>query len=176
MNIFVTSDHHFSHTGILKLCQRPFMDVDEMNFMMVRYWNEVVEKNDVVYHLGDFTLSGEKVAKYFVQQLNGKIKILGMPWHHDKRWLEYAPDMKSRSGYAVEVLPPMVVLQESGTTFHLSHYPLTDWEQMYRGGIQLHGHTHGNYVSQQQRIMDVGVDCVGFAPIDLESVVSKLVV
>ena len=176
MNIFVTSDNHFSHARIINLCQRPFVDVDEMNFMMVRYWNDVVKKNDVVYHLGDFTLSGENVAKYFVQQLNGKIKILGMPWHHDKRWIEYAPDMKSRSGYTVEVLPPMVVLQEFGTTFHLSHYPLADWEQMYRGGIQLHGHTHGNYISQQQRIMDVGVDCVGFTPIDLESVASKLVV
>jgi len=159
--IWVTSDNHFSHGGIIRLCQRPFVDVGEMNFMMVRYWNEVVGKEDVVYHLGDFTLSGKKVAKHFIQQLNGKIKILGMPWHHDRRWIEYAPDMRSRSGYTVEVLPPMVVLQEFGTTFHLSHYPLAD---------------HGNYISQQQRVMDAGVDCTKFTPIDLESVVSKLVV
>ena len=181
--IWFISDSHFSHANILRLCNRPFVDVEEMDWTMIRYWNEVVGPEDYVYHLGDFTLGGYKIAEQVFNQLNGNIRVLGLPWHHDKRWLpkHASHPISSRNGKTVEVLPPIVVLEfkEYGEGKHakavtLSHYPLAEWDRMYYGGWHLHGHTHGNYTTTQERIMDVGVDCVGFTPISIDEIAERM--
>ena len=37
--IYFTADTHFDHANILKLCARPFHDIDEMNETMIASWN-----------------------------------------------------------------------------------------------------------------------------------------
>lgn len=80
--IWVTSDNHFDHKNIIKYCNRPFKDVNEMNETMIKNWNNVVKPNDTVYHLGDFALTSAKRYEYFLSRLHGHIIIiLG---NHDK--------------------------------------------------------------------------------------------
>lgn len=52
-NIWLISDTHFSHENIIKYCNRPFVNADEMNSFMMQKWAETVKQNDIVYHLGD---------------------------------------------------------------------------------------------------------------------------
>ena len=54
--LFFTSDTHFNHTNILQYCNRPFKIVDQMNETIITNWNNVVEPDDIVFHLGDFCL------------------------------------------------------------------------------------------------------------------------
>ena len=56
--VFFTSDTHFNHTNILKFCDRPFKNVEEMNETMIANWNCIVGMDDDVFHLGDFFLGG----------------------------------------------------------------------------------------------------------------------
>jgi len=49
-----TSDTHFGHFNIIEYCNRPFKTVDEMNSKLIRFWNERVKPDDIVYFLGDF--------------------------------------------------------------------------------------------------------------------------
>lgn len=51
--IYFTADTHFGHANIVKMCQRPFPDVDAMNEAMIAAWNERVQGNDTVYIIGD---------------------------------------------------------------------------------------------------------------------------
>ena len=51
-NIFVTSDPHFYHDNIIKYCNRPFSNVDEMNLTLIRNWNSKVTPEDDVYVIG----------------------------------------------------------------------------------------------------------------------------
>ena len=86
--IFVISDTHFCHENILKFTQhtgkmlRNFHDTTEMDECMIRRWNEVVQPEDKVYHLGDVYIGSQKRADNILRRLNGhKRLILG---NHDK--------------------------------------------------------------------------------------------
>ena len=51
--IYYTSDLHLGHANIIKLCKRPFSDVDEMNAVLISNWNNRVTNGDTVYISGD---------------------------------------------------------------------------------------------------------------------------
>ena len=180
---FFTSDHHFGHRNIIKYSKRPFRGVREMTDVMVQRWNEVVGPNDLVYHLGDFTLDGAEFARAIFLRLLGEIKVLGNHWHHDYRWLPegFGPtDMVSASGHAVEIVPPMVVLNipEYGDGRYpkglaLCHYPLSSWDRRHHGAWHLHGHSHGAHTNGGLSF-DVGVDCTDFRPLSLEEVAARM--
>lgn len=78
--IFITSDLHYGHKAVIDYCNRPYKDVDEMNLAITENWNKKVSKNDIIYVLGDFSLS-PKYVEEFLPKLNGeKHLILG---NHD---------------------------------------------------------------------------------------------
>ena len=52
--IFFTADLHLGHENIIKQCQRPFNNVEQMDKELIKNWNSVVNENDEVYILGDF--------------------------------------------------------------------------------------------------------------------------
>jgi calcineurin-like phosphoesterase family protein len=174
--IFFISDHHFGHHNIISHAKRPFNDTEEMNETMIRHWNERVKPRDTVFHLGDLTLNSD--ASTYLEQLQGKIYILALEWHHDKAWLKKQrnkPPLRSKSGLEVTLLPPLVLLKVNAfkvgkfsLPVTLSHYPLAEWEASHYGGWHLHGHSHGNYRDPKDRAcVDVGVDQANFYPFSL---------
>ena len=56
--VWFTADTHIGHRNIIKYCQRPFSDVEDMNKTLISNWNKVVGINDYVFHLGDFSVGG----------------------------------------------------------------------------------------------------------------------
>ncbi len=53
-NLFFTSDTHFGSDRHLKLSNRPFKSVFDMDITFICNWNKTVTSNDIVFHLGDF--------------------------------------------------------------------------------------------------------------------------
>lgn len=128
--IFVTSDLHFGHEGIIKHAKRPFKNVLEMDNKLIDNWNKTVSKDDLVYVLGDFAFKSN--YKKYVDKLNGeKILIIG---NHDSKF--------SKEGF--KFVTNYLEIENNGTKFILSHYPMTSWNGMFRDSVHLYGHVHSS--------------------------------
>lgn len=182
--IYFTSDTHFGHENIIKYCDRPFTSVEEMDETLIENWNNVVNPGDVVWHLGDFTLGDVWRARSYFKRLNGIIRVLRYPWHHDSRWVPKAGDVVSQcgnaQGIAISIRPPLVVLElpEYGKDGHpqalvLCHYPLAVWDRKHYDSWHLFGHSHGTYENGGLSF-DIGVDCNWLQPVSLTNVVRKM--
>ena len=162
--IFFTSDHHFGHENIISFSNRPFNDLHHMHASMTARWNNVVHKDDVVFHLGDFAF--KQSPKRFIEKLNGHIHlIIG---NHDK---------PSQCKGLFESVEESKLIKEDGHSFYLHHYPHESWPQSHYGSLHLHGHVHINSVhslSQRTRRMNVNVELWEYTPIPISEVIKTL--
>lgn len=164
-----TSDPHFGHANIIIHCNRPFRDINSMDAQLIMNWNGVVDHEDTVYVLGDFTLKHS--ARMYFSQLKGKIFIV--PGCHDY-WLDHnTTGLYSLSEHPITILPPLYNLRLNGYTAVLCHYALRVWYKSHYGSYQLHGHSHGR-LPPVGRQYDVGVDHNEFYPITFESIRDKI--
>lgn len=161
--IFFTSDHHFGHGAVIGMCDRPFENADEMDQAMIQRWNAVVGKRDAVWHLGDFALGipPERIKKIFAQLNGQKHLILG---NHDKQ------HVRSLQWTSQQDMQHLTV---DGQQLHLCHYGMRVWPGMWRKAIHLYGHSHGRLPGNNMS-MDIGVDAVGYFPLELDHIKAKL--
>lgn len=152
-NVFLISDTHFGHTNIIKYCDRPFANADEMDQALIENWNSVVSKNDKVYHLGDVTMSTKKLP--LLEQLNGT-KVLIRGNHDIFKLKEYVPYFKDLRG------------SHEIANLLLTHIPVSDTQKYrYRGNV--HGHTHEKNLPDPW-YTNVSVEQIDYRPIALEEI------
>lgn len=157
MNYFFTADTHFGHTNIIKYCNRPFSSVEEMDETLIQNWNSVVKKNDIVYHLGDFTFKGSK--NNYASRLNGKKKLCR--GNHD---------IKVSKQDFTEIFTGPVKIKVNDIQIWISHYAHKSWPGKHRGVKHLFAHSHGRIPSDGASF-DIGVDVWDFTPLSLEKVI-----
>lgn len=162
MKYFI-ADTHFDHAKIIALANYPFANVEDMNETMVRNWNAVVKRGDVVYHLGDFGF-GPNLERIF-KRLNGQIHLIC--GNHDRNNVKYLfkrfASVRDLAGVKLGDYEAM-----------LCHYPMQRWNKSHHGAFHLHGHCHGHLGSPYMRRLDVGAPVWDWTPISEEAVVEQL--
>lgn len=170
---FFTSDTHFNHANIIKFCNRPFKDVEQMNDVMIANWNSVIGKDDTVFHLGDFCLGGAAEWTKILDRLNGKIYLI--MGNHDLKNI--------RQGFIsrFEHVAMQMRIEIGKKRTYLCHYPFLCFEGSYKDDVwQLFGHVHtrrsnsGIDAGRLQYLYptqyDVGVDNNNFTPVSFGQV------
>lgn len=83
MTIFFTSDQHYGHKNVIKLCDRPFDDLTHMREMLIYNQNQMAGPDDTVIHMGDFSFLNATETAAIVARLNGhQIIVRG---NHDRK-------------------------------------------------------------------------------------------
>jgi calcineurin-like phosphoesterase family protein len=164
--VWFTADTHFSEKRTLELSKRPFKSVEEMDWTMVKNWNERVTNNDIVYHLGDFG------NPEMIKHLNGK-KIYLLPGNYD------TPDIVDRlltdkKANVIGILSNHKYVFSGNEYVVLIHKPEDGNAGAYvpeydSDVFYLFGHVHKLQMVKQNGL-NVGVDCHNFCPIDIETV------
>ena len=177
---FITSDTHFYHSNMItweNMTKRfPFnsqpeiekgtpefsreiliQDTIRMNETLIKNWNSVVGKDDLVYHLGDIGFASANKLRGILEQLNGNIFLI--TGNHDK-WKE----MQKLNDLFASVQNYKEIKYNYGReSYHICmmHYPIQQWNRMHYNSMMLCGHSHGmlNHDVREGHIKyDVGVD------------------
>lgn len=156
---FYTADTHFSHALMLSptACNRPFTDLRDMDESLIRAWNSVVKPDDVVYHLGDFSMGlhdGDRVRSIFSRLMGRKILVLG---NHDYQRQNKIHPVIAALGWDQPPTQQLEIVDE-GERIFLCHYPCRTWPGILKGAWHFYGHAHGE-MPPYHRSRDVGVDC-----------------
>ena len=166
--IFFTSDTHFGHTNIIQYCNRPFTDIDQMNEVMIKNWNDRVALGDVVYHLGDFSM-GPKENVYIRRCLNGKLILV--KGNHDRK-----DPLLKEAGF--DEIHRKLEIEIDGYRLYLAHIPmhLDAGERWYPDELKtqppkyydyfLCGHVHQQW-KRNGKTINVGVDVSNYVPLTL---------
>lgn len=170
MDYFI-SDMHFGHSNVIRLNNRPFKTVEEMNQFMINAWNSKVTDEDTVYILGDVSYRSEVDVVKLLKGLKGKkVLIVG---NHDKKNLKNPAFRK-----CFEEICDMKTIILNNVRVVMCHYPLAEWDGYYREAYHVHGHIHNNtgirayeIVKSEPRALNAGVDIIGFAPATFEELI-----
>ena len=171
MKTYIISDTHFNHNNIIKYCNRPFKDINEMNKVIINNWNTVVDKNDIVYHLGDFFLGSKFDLKDIVSKLNGNIYLIR--GNHDRL------TVKSYEDCSIKVLKNAPIILEEFKIM-LSHRPLPD-TMIKDDYVNVHGHIHekriediyDNNLFGKNKHINVSCDVIDFKPILIDELLER---
>jgi len=187
---FFTGDTHFKEEGVIIRSNRPFIDIEEHDKVLIANWNSVVTPNDDVYHLGDFAYNPfyrnsskdteDKAYETFaaiLEQLNGRIHwIYG---NHDpikkKNLMSALKQYFVWTGTQLEISIRDEDLERKNQKIVLHHCPWEDWYNKESSSWQLHAHTHNKLPDRPDLLrIDVGVDCHNYTPVSYEQLKEKM--
>lgn len=171
--IFYTADLHIEHNNIIRLSNRPFETVEEMNRTLVENWNAVVGENDEVYILGDVLFKLNTRSERYLGQMKGiKHLIVG---NHDRQNLK-----KEAFTSQFVTINDYLIVEDEGRKAVLFHYPILEWDGYFRGYYHIYGHIHNsdeNYANkvmkQVKNAFNAGVDVNDFTPQTLSQLISR---
>lgn len=153
-NTIFTSDLHFCHKNIVMLTQRSLATTaEEHDQWLIDLWNQQVDPNDTVYHLGDFCFHG-KPAQWgkILSQLNGT-KVLIKGNHDSSRSLRHCAQAGLISAWY-----DYREINIDGQDLTLFHFPISSWHRQNYGSFHIHGHSHGGHRFSRGKMLDVGLD------------------
>lgn len=169
--IYFTADTHLGHANILKLCNRPFADIEEMNEVLIRNWNERVSGNDTVYIVGDMFFRCSS-AEDILKRLKGKKRLI--VGNHDGSWMSEFDISK----YFISI-DNLLEISGGQHSLVLCHYPLLTWKHAKRS-FMIHGHIHADtsadyfpLIARRDNVLNAGVDINGFRPVTFDEMVEN---
>ena len=190
-----TSDTHLGHSNIIMYSNReqfqipgvPYKnkyrtyeshpDIDLHDDTIISNINDAVSKDDILYHLGDFSFKGKTRIKEYRQRIScdNIILIIG---NHDQYRIKPKDDIKKIQNNYKDIFSDIQFYSEveiGSYPFFLTHIPVYDDESipdpmMYKNPANIHGHIHtiNNPLFYQKgsiACLDVGVDNFRFKPV-----------
>ena len=167
--IYYISDLHFGHSNIIKLCNRPFQSLEEMNDVLINNWNSKVTNGDKVYIIGDLFFRNQNNPEEILSKLKGKkYLIVG---NHDKSWLK-----KIDTSKYFESVDNMLIFSNGKNKVTLCHYPMMSFE----GDYLIHGHIHNNknadywtLLKSMDNALNASAEINNYTPVTFEELVEN---
>lgn len=191
--IFFTSDIHANHANIIKYCNRPFTDVNEMNQVLFKNLNDSLSSidNAILINCGDFIFSNVSTYDEMVNNIKAE-KVYNIIGNHDLKNVLQRRNIvpyneESKVYWSTELIVQIyddykdkIILQ-----FTVSHYPHCDGQ--FLGKFNIHGHLHtpknvedytgtdaniAKKLKEKAMTYDVGVDGNDYKPVKLADILT----
>ena len=162
MNIWITTDWHLNHDGIIEYENRP----TNYKEIILREYEKVVKDEDLVINLGDLIFKRPSEIGDIISKLKGKrVLVRGNHDHNTNEWY-------MNKGFDLSC--DKFEFEYQGTQIVFSHKPIeTD-------GINIHGHfhTHGHrYLSEfpfySEKNIAVSIEVNKYKPVLLKTILKN---
>lgn len=170
--VFFTSDQHLGHRNVIRLCNRPFDSVEDMDARLIEKWNHKVTNNDTIFILGDLMFRNEKPPEEYLRQLKGKKHLI--VGNHDQMWIK-----KCDLTRWFESVNHLHYTSDGKHSLTLCHYPMMSWPHMARC-YMVHGHIHANtdadywpLIQRNPMMLNAGVDINNYEPVTFDEMVEN---
>lgn len=166
---YLTADLHLGHKNILTLANRRFDNIEEHDSHIIDCINKTVTTRDHLYILGDVGFHKDyEGLKKALSQINTRNIHIILGNHDNKHDM-----IRLISSRIICEVAEKKVIRVGEDRVVLFHYPLREWEGFYRGSYHAYGHVH-NTIPPYKRSMDVGIDSIGYSPIEVRDFIDKL--
>ena len=166
-NIWVTSDTHYNHAGILTFIDyngervRDFPNLEQMNECLLDSWNSVVKPGDLVYHCGDVFFGNKDEFEKAWPKFNGS-KRLVVGNHDDVKYL-------SSGAFFQKVYESRIFAERN---LLLTHRPqhvmgLFRGKDLVKPMLNIHGHIH-RMPSPPGPYLNVSVERTNYTPVHID--------
>ena len=170
-DVWIISDTHWGHNNIIKFTDlggnriRPWDTVEDMENDMVEWWNEVVDPNDYIIHLGDIAMNRTGYDRV-MPRLNGR-KILIQGNHDQFNTEHYAKHF--------EHVLPMLSVTDTALLTHIPVHP----DSIGRHLVNIHGHLHNKLVLNESgdpdpRYVNVSSEQLNFKPVCFKTLLETI--
>jgi calcineurin-like phosphoesterase family protein len=170
--LFFLSDAHLMHANIIKYCNRPFADAQEMTETVIRNWNKVVTDEDQIVFLGDFICgckNAKETSEYFYECLNGEKHFIRGNHDTDDKMSDKLNWYKNDEN--------LYRTHYKGYDLVLSHYPFERKHfKPLANAIYISGHTHDTDLiyDKYNKCVNVCCEAVNYTPILFENILNEL--
>ena len=169
MNLYI-SDLHLGHRNVINFDNRPFLDTEEMDRVLIKLWNSRVSADDNVYIVGDFCYRNENAAEWYLRQLKGhKHLIIG---NHD------GATLKNEKAMAYfESVDKMMHVSDDGKQICLCHFPIAEWNGYYKGSWHIYGHIHNRrnetyeFMKTKERALNAAACINNYTPVSMNELI-----
>lgn len=175
MKLYLSADWHLNHANIIKHCNRPFKNVNQMNNTIIHNCNIRLKPLDTLIHVGDLLYTSGKMAEANITTSNvyERVKnlLILLKGNHDrhnniKNMLDYTVITFGKKRFLITHIPPSTNGYEN-KKYDLSYtFPHID--------CILCGHVHCNWKTMIYKtpqfnipIINVGVDVWNFQPVPM---------
>ncbi len=169
--IWFSSDFHFYHFNILKYCNRPFKNLEEMHITILNNINSTVNENDIFFIVGDMTIKRGSKHKPYLSKLFGELP-------GQKHLIVGNHDYYTRKFY-IEQCGFLSVNRKITTKQYIITHDPKDFggDCIFENKILIHGHVHAHHpvllfnelsMLNGEATYDVGVDANNFKPVSLK--------
>jgi len=163
--VYVAADLNLGYTNIIRRNNRPFMNVEEMNKVLLKNWNDTVCFDDIVYFLGDISY-GESAQDidYWLKRMSGNIVFI--KGDHD-------------TSENIEFLLDYVTVDVGNKHFCLVHDP-TDAPEDFDGWI-IHAQNYNHdlekhpLIDRERKTINISLEATDYRPIaftEIEEIIS----
>lgn len=169
MKYWFTADFHEGHANIIKYCNRPFNNIEEMHRKLVKNFNERVKEYDTVFHDGDFNFyntAGGKVGEGIKRKPEEYLKDFNGRWI----FIKGNHDRNNKLNTLIE----SIIIKYGRQKINIVHNPI---HISHKITINLTGHVHDLWKFKQIKTkkrtiycINIGIDVWGYKPVSLEEI------
>lgn len=157
---WIIADTHFFHNNIIRYANRPL----NHNGLMIHAWNQMVQPEDNILHLGDVILAKPDRIKSIAPLLRGNKYLIN--GNHDSR-----KKLRKLMGFTYFDRDVPLFKKFGKYLLIFSHVPI--YKVKHSLTYNLHGHIHQNK-SQSENHINMCVEVRGYRPWKLGDILKEI--